>query len=78
MNLPHNSMDFFETALDVIENGSIHLYRIVEEGEMMNTLKEMIEIAENHHRKIEITGTREVHNYSPTQSVMVFDIRVLG
>jgi tRNA (guanine37-N1)-methyltransferase len=78
MNLPHSSLDFFDTALSVVESGMIHLYRIVEEGGMMNDVQKLIAVASDLGREMSITGTREVHNFSPSQSMMVFDIKVNG
>jgi len=76
MNLPHSSMDHLPFALLLLEQGNIHLYRMVEEGGFMNEVARIMEIARNEGEDISILGSREVHNYSPSRSMMVFDIRV--
>jgi tRNA (guanine37-N1)-methyltransferase len=76
MNLPHSSMEFLNTALELMESGHIHLYRIVNDGEMMEEVGRIIQVAKDMSKDVSIVGTREVHNYSPGSSIMVFDIRV--
>ncbi len=76
MNLPHSSMDYLSFALLLLEQGHIHLYRMVEEGGFMKEVSRIMEIANYEGKDVKILGTREVHNYSPSQSMMVFDLRV--
>jgi tRNA (guanine37-N1)-methyltransferase len=76
MNLPHSSMDYLSYALLLLEQGNIHLYRMVEEGGFMKEVARIMEIANYEGKDVNILGTREVHNYSPSQSMMVFDIKV--
>ena len=78
MNLPHSSLDFLDVALGSMEAGRIHIYRILEKDRFMEDIHKMMAIAQGFGRSIEITGMREVHNYSPDSSMMVFDVNVLS
>ncbi|MBN1538831.1 MAG: class I SAM-dependent methyltransferase family protein [Candidatus Thermoplasmatota archaeon] len=76
MNLPHNSMDFLDVALSSMDSGYIHLYRVLENDLIMDEVRNMMSISNGLNRRMEITMMRDVHNYSPTRSMFVFDIRV--
>ncbi|MGA1866781.1 MAG: class I SAM-dependent methyltransferase [Thermoplasmatota archaeon] len=78
MNLPHNSIDFLDVALSSMDSGYIHLYRVLEHSMIMDDVGKIMSISEKLNRKMEVALMREVHNYSPTQSMFVFDIRVLS
>ncbi|MBN1389928.1 MAG: class I SAM-dependent methyltransferase family protein [Candidatus Thermoplasmatota archaeon] len=77
MNLPHHSMEFLDVALGSMEQGNIHLYRVLEQGQIMGEVGRMMTISEKEGKSIRITNMREVHNYSPNRSMVVFDISVL-
>lgn len=76
MNLPHTSIEYLEPALDMIENGMIHLYRIIDADQVMTEIGRIIETGKQKDRNIEISGVKEVHNYSPSMHMMVFDLLI--
>jgi tRNA (guanine37-N1)-methyltransferase len=76
MNLPHGSEQFLDTALQVVEEGIIHIYAIVDNGAIIDYLNDLIESSSNSGRKIQPSAMREVHNYSPTQSMMAIDLMI--
>ena len=76
MNLPHGSIDFLSTALQIMDEGRIHLYSIVDMMEVKSVITEITGSSDGFEKKLEIFGMREVHNYSATQSMMAFDIIV--
>ncbi|MGA1792724.1 MAG: class I SAM-dependent methyltransferase [Thermoplasmatota archaeon] len=77
MNLPHCSMDFLDVAFGSMDSGHIHLYRVLEQGRIMEEVQDMSRISRDLGKEIKVIGIREVHNYAPTQSMMAFDIKVL-
>jgi tRNA (guanine37-N1)-methyltransferase len=76
MNLPHGAMDFLDTALYLIEEGKIHMYSIAGQQDMKGIISEIMSYSEKQQRAIEITGMREVHNYSPDSSMMAIDLHI--
>jgi tRNA (guanine37-N1)-methyltransferase len=76
MNLPHGALDFLDTALYLVEEGFIHIYSIIDQENVMSYLKEVLDKGSSSDRKLEPSGIREVHNYSPSQSMMVLDLKV--
>lgn len=72
MNLPHSSEKFLTAALGKLKpKGTIHFYRILEHTDILFFKGELSEMATPH--SIVFTGEREVHTYSPTQSLIAFD-----
>lgn len=76
MNLPHGALDFLDTALSTMESGNIHLYTIIENSTIMEVISTIKEEGLSFDKKMDIIAMKEVHNYSPTQSMMAFDINV--
>jgi tRNA (guanine37-N1)-methyltransferase len=76
LNLPHSSMDYLGCAMDAAETGWIHLYRIMDSENIMSEISRIKDIAACQERRIAITNMREVHNYSPSQHLMVLDVEV--
>ncbi|MFO8050555.1 MAG: class I SAM-dependent methyltransferase family protein [Thermoplasmatota archaeon] len=74
MNLPHTSIEYFDRVLDMIEEGMVHLYSIIDNDTVLMIIHDLIERTISKGKKININDTRVVHNYSPSQSLMVFDI----
>ncbi len=71
MNLPHTALEFLDKALTkVMLGGTIHLYAIAETSEVDKIEKKIMDSGFG----ILISQIREVHTYSPTQSLFVFDI----
>ncbi len=79
MNLPHSSLEYLELALNVTRDGGwVHLYIMVEGSAYKEGLAMIMYVLNGSGRKWKIETTKEVHQYSPTQHMMVFDINVLG
>jgi tRNA (guanine37-N1)-methyltransferase len=78
MNLPHSSMDYLGPALECIGEGAIHLYRMTEGSSMRDELRSIDDILKGYGREYKISMVKEVHQYSPTSHMMVFDISVIG
>ncbi|MCK5772366.1 MAG: class I SAM-dependent methyltransferase family protein [Thermoplasmata archaeon] len=77
MNLPHSSMEFISIALDVLHTGGyIHLYSVMDRSSILDTVDRIIDSGRSSGKKLEIIGSRDVHNYSPTQSMIALDIMV--
>ncbi len=76
MNLPHGSMEFLPTAYQIMDEGRIHLYSIVEMTDVRSMIASILSSSDGYEKKLDISGMREVHNYSATRSMMVFDIIV--
>lgn len=77
MNLPHSSMDFISLAVDVIGTGGyIHIYSLIDRSSRRDTLNRIIDTGMRNGINLKIIGLREVHNYSPNQSIMALDVRV--
>ncbi|MFW3146733.1 MAG: class I SAM-dependent methyltransferase [Thermoplasmatota archaeon] len=76
MNLPHSSREHLPTALEIMEEGTIHLYRIMEQDMCMREAADIVGLGTAMGRKITVQGLREVHNYSPTQSLFVLDLSI--
>lgn len=73
MNLPHDAADYLDAAREALDGeGWVHLYEIVEEadlGSRVDALEAEGLVVEQH---------RDVHHYSPTQEMVVFDCREEG
>lgn len=76
MNLPHGAKDYLDVALDLMEEGMIHLYSIVDEGKILEHIRSIMDVGRSIGKDLETAGVREVHNYSPSQSMMAFDIKI--
>ena len=69
MNNPTNCVPFLDKALDLVaKNGTIHFYNISPKDGSFS-------IADHITLDFECVGEREVHAYSPSSSLFVFDIR---
>ena len=78
MNLPHSSMDFISLALDVLGiGGHIHIYSVIDRSSIVDTVKSVIDTGKLNGTDLELIGSREVHDYSPTQSIMALDMRIM-
>jgi len=79
MNLPHSSLEFLGPALNVTrDSGWVHLYSIVEGSSYKEGLARIMSVLNGSGKEWKIETAKEVHQYSPTQHMMVFDINVLG
>jgi len=76
MNLPHGSIDFLDTALEVIDGGSIFLYSIVKKNDVISTIDDIVKLTRDCGKEVVISSMREVHEYSPDMSMMAFDMEV--
>jgi tRNA (guanine37-N1)-methyltransferase len=76
MNLPHSSLDFLESALQCIHEGTIHMYSITEGSSIMEEISRIDSILKRSGRDHSISFIKEVHQYSPTSHMMVFDLSV--
>lgn len=73
MNLPHAAADYLDAARRALApGGTIHLYEVVE-GADLDDRRAALEAD-----GFEVAAVREVHTYSPTSSVVVFDLRGRG
>ena len=69
MNNPTNSLPFLGRAMDLLlKNGTIHFYSICPKDDSFQISKYLIQ-------GFECSAKREVHAYSPSSSLFVFDIR---
>jgi len=76
MNLPHDSMEFFPDAVENMVKGTIHLYRVVEVSRVKEDIASILSRLEEMDRPCRIENFREVHQYSPTSSIFVYDITI--
>ncbi len=75
MNLPHSSLDFLGTGLDMLQPGGIiHLYLITENEELEDISVKITEMAESFGHPVKIGAKKMVHTYSPTSGLYVFDL----
>lgn len=65
MNLPHTSLHFLKSAINLMDNGFIHLH-IIWNKEKLHNLKKKIN--EKSQRTVEIKRIRKVHEYSPSEA----------
>lgn len=73
MNLPHDAADYLDAARAALDgDGWIHLYEIVEEADLAARVDALE--AEG----LTVERRRDVHHYSPTQEMVVFDCREEG
>lgn len=73
MNLPHDAADYLDAARAALDGaGWIHLYEIVEEADVAQRVDALE--AEG----LTVERRRDVHHYSPTQEMVVFDCREEG
>ncbi len=79
MNLPHSALDYLGPALNVARDGGwVHLYCMIEGSSYKEGLARLMSVLNASGRAWRIETAKEVHQYSPTQHMMVFDINVLG
>ncbi|VVB91327.1 tRNA (guanine(37)-N1)-methyltransferase Trm5b [uncultured archaeon] len=80
MNLPHNSIEFLETAFGVLKNGGIiHLYAISHEDDLFDGILKRIEAAAgNSGLHIVALDKRVVRPYAPYQFNICIDFQVLS
>ncbi|MFP3872738.1 MAG: class I SAM-dependent methyltransferase [Candidatus Natronoplasma sp.] len=77
MNLPHSSEEFIRPALKALDDeGVIHYYEIVEEGERENRLEELLGVIKKEGFEVQVSEKREVRTYSATQVQMVYDLEL--
>ena len=77
MNLPHTSIEFLDIALKIINrHGMIHLYVIMEEESKELIRRSISHLAVSLGRGISFKNIREVHTYSPSQSLFCFDLLI--
>ncbi len=61
----------------ILPGGTIHYYAILESVEREDRERALVDAAESIGREAKITAMREVHGWSPTQSLFVFDVHVV-
>ncbi|MDI6916605.1 MAG: class I SAM-dependent methyltransferase family protein [Thermoplasmatales archaeon] len=77
MNLPHKSYKFFESTLNSLKNrGTIHYYEIIEKDKIKNRISDLEKICEKNGCKMEVIYLKTVKTYSPTEVMMVVDVKV--
>ncbi len=79
MNLPHNSIEFLDTALRIIKKGGIiHLYAITHEDDLFEgTLKQIENIAQQFNFRVVPLDRRIVRPYAPYQYNICIDFKVI-
>ena len=76
MNLPHSALEFLETALLCVGNGTIHIYDIAEKEEMDEHRVRILRAAEKAGRTVSSLKTTELKGYSPSESMFVHDLQI--
>ena len=76
MNLPHHSMDFLPTAVQVIDEGFIHLYSIIPRDERDNMIRSINEVISISGKNVISLSSNELKGYSATTSYFAFDIEL--
>jgi len=77
MNLPHSSKKFIDSAIKSIdEKAVINYYEIIEEKDIENSKKEIIEKLNSYGCQAEIINSENVRTYSATMAHMAYDIKV--
>jgi len=78
MDLPHNSIDYLDLALEKVKpNGIIHLY-LVGSGEdpVKNARERALEKVRELGFKVDVVYARKVMEIAPRRSTIVLDLRV--
>ena len=74
MNLPHDSWEYLQSALEVIvPGGSIHYYDIIERDQLDERMRNIKKLKVNG-KHLEIRALREVRTYSPTMAHFGMDL----
>ncbi len=76
MNLPHNSLDFLELALNSMVSGTIHIYDIANREEIPIHSESIQNTVESKHMNIKNLETIEIKAYSPADAFFVHDLIV--
>ena len=77
MNLPHSAVEFLDVALRHVKpKGTIHLYAVMESDSQEVIRRSITRLALSLGRGISFSKVREVHTYSPSQSVFCLDLLV--
>jgi len=77
MNLPHSSINFLKPALSALDgSGTIHYYEIIEEKEMEDNFKTVLNKIEKTGYSPKILEKRAVRTYSASKVHMAYDILV--
>lgn len=75
MNLPHSSLHFLDTGLEILQpRGMIHLYLMAENSEVDEISEIILKHAGANGYPITIKNRMIIHTYSPTASLYVFDL----
>lgn len=75
MNLPFSSLDFFNTALQLINDTSvIHYYDILRQDEFENRLTQLNHIANKSGIKLRVDCLRKIKSYAPREFYIGLDI----
>jgi tRNA (guanine37-N1)-methyltransferase len=61
----------------ILPRGTVHYYAILESVEREDRERALVDAAESIGREAKIAAMREVHGWSPTQSLFVFDVHVV-
>lgn len=77
MNLPHSSKEFIGSAIkSIAEEAVINYYEIIEEDDIEDSKKEIIEKIRTNGYRAEIRDSKKVRTYSATMAHMAYDIKV--
>ena len=76
MNLPHQSLEFFETALRSIDHGVIHVYSICHRDELPEQLQFIEKKVKLSERGLCGITTKELKGYSATVSYYSHDVEI--
>jgi len=68
---------FQAALLRILPGGTLHYYAILESVEREDRGRALVDAARSIGRDAKITAMREVHGWSPTQSLFVFDVHVV-
>ncbi len=76
MNLPHSSFEFLPHALGALKPaGEIHYYEILPRENKRE--RDIVRIAEEMDKRVEILEKRRVHSYSPAMDMFAFLIKLI-
>lgn len=76
MNLPHKSSQFFDDGLNCLKDkGVIHYYEIIEKDKIKNRISDLEKQGEKNNYKVEVVHLKTVKTYSPTEVMIVLDVK---
>lgn len=76
MNLPHNSLEFIDHAINSMDSGSIHIYDIVDREMIPSHIEFIRKRVTSGNKVIKQLETKEIKGYSPVEGFFVHDLMV--